>query len=579
VEKAGKGGDGKEKAEIGVWLIELVFIELGKCKHWQDPSSSGDFSSKIIKGGTKMKKIVCMVLCVVLCVGLLAACSGGTTPTSTPAPSAKPTEAGTTPAPQEPQYHDQINLYIADKVAIIDPFNPGAQSSQQGIYSHLLYDTLVHYTVDGKYVPCLATEWSSDDNVNYNFKLREGVKYHNGETFTADDVAFTIDRAKAAQGTSMFDRLGQIDSYEVVSDYEINITLKSPNVDFIFDVSTPYASIMNRDEYDKNPDQGAWVGTGPFKMDNFVPNDSITLVANADYWGEKPITKKFVLRYIAEETARLIMLENGEFTFADLPSIYVPQYENNPNFELYSYVMDNCNYIAFNMKRPITGDKNFRMAVAYAIDRQAIVDIALDGYGKVVDSGAFWGNNTAYKNRNLKLIEQDLDKAKEYLEKSVYNGEKIELVAGMAHTIKSAEVLMAQLRAVGINAEVRKVDGPTMAAITAYDSNDCDIIVGSGVWTPLGSSCKSYFTPSNSNKACYDNPEVIELIDKAAATPDGEERQKIYYQIQEIVYDDMPYLGTFHMALYIGAQKGAGGAVYYPTNNHDYSMAYWLKQD
>jgi len=523
-----------------------------------------------------MKKIVCMALCLVLCIGLLYGCGGGGT-TNTPAPSAQPTETGTTPTTKEPEYHDTINLYIADKVAIIDPFNPGAASSQFGIYSHLLFDTLVYYTVDGKYEPCLATEWSTEDNVHFNFKLREGVKYHNGEPFTADDVAFTIDRAKGAQGTQIFDRLNQVESYEIVNDHEINITLKSPNVDFIFDVSYPYVPIMNRDAYEKDPEKGGWVGTGPFKLDNLIPNDSIILLANDDYWGEKALCKKFVLRHIPEETTRLIMLENGEFTFADLPSIRVPEFENNPKYEVYSYVMDNCNYIAFNMRKPITGDKNFRLAVAYAIDREAILDIAFDGYGKIVDSGTFWGNNTAYKNRNLPLIQQDLDKAKEYLAKSIYNGETIEIYAHLAHTIKTAEVVMAQLRDIGINAEVRKVDGPTMASIATFENNNCDIIVNSGAWSPLASSCKSYFTPSNSNRACYVNPEVTALIDQAAATPDGEERQKLYYKIQEIVYEDMPYLGTIHMQLFIGAQKGAGGAVYFPTNNHDYGRAYWLK--
>ena len=167
----------------------------------------------------------------------------------------------------------------------------------------------------------------------------------------------------------------------------------------------------------------------------------------------KPITKKFVLRNIAEETARLIMLENNEFTFCDIGSVYIPKYEKDPRFVINSYVMNNCNYISFNMKKPITGDKNFRMAVAYAIDREAILDIALDGYGKAVDNGTFWGNNSAYKDNDIPMIKQDLAKAKEYLAKSSYKGEKIALTAALPHTIKSAQVIMAQLQAIGINAE------------------------------------------------------------------------------------------------------------------------------
>lgn len=522
-----------------------------------------------------MKKIICMILCLVLCVGLFAAC--GEKPA--PSPTAEP-NVSTPPssAPGEVEYYDELSLYIIDKVAVIDAFNPGAQSTSSGIYSHMLFDTLVYYTVDNEYEPCLATDWSSEDNVTFNFKLREGVKFHNGETFTADDVAFTIDRAKDAPGTYIYDRLNQVESYEVVNEYEINMTLKNPNVDFIFDVSTPTCSMFNRKAYEDDPQKGPWVGTGPFYMDKFNPNDSINLAAFEDYWGEKAITKRFVMRNIAEETARLIMLENDEFTFCDIGSVYIPQFENDPRFVINSYVMNNCNYIAFNMSKPITGDKNFRMAVAYAIDREAILDIALDGYGQIVDSGTFWGNNSAYKNRDLPLIEQDLAKAKEYLEKSSYNGEKIELTAALPHTIASAQVIMAQLQAVGINAEINRLDMPSYSAATSYENNDTDIIVSSGAWTPLASSVNGFVTPgSNSNKAVYDNPEVVELIQQAAGTPDGPERQELYYKIQEILYEDMPYLGTFHMALYIGAQNGAEGAIYFPTNYHDYAGAYRIK--
>ncbi|NLL46330.1 MAG: ABC transporter substrate-binding protein [Clostridiales bacterium] len=522
-----------------------------------------------------MKKIICMLLCLVLCVGLFAAC-GEKQPA--PSPTATPTVSTPPSGPTELEYYDELSLYILDKVAIIDAFNPGAQSTANGIYGHMLYDTLVYCNLDNEYVPCLATEWSSEDNKTFNFKLREGVKYHNGETFTADDIAFTIDKAKDAPGTHIYDRFNQVESYEIVNEYEINLTLRSVNVDFIFDISQPIAPILNREAYENDPEKGPWVGTGPFYLDKLVPNDSLTLVAFEDYWGEKPLCKKFVMRHIAEETARLIMLENDEFTFCDIGSVYIPQFENNPKFVIYSYVMNNLNYIAFNMRKPITGDKNFRMAVAHTIDREAILDIALDGYGEIAETGALWGYKTAYKNMDLPLIERDLDKAKEYLEKSIYNGETIEITASLPHTINSAQVIMAQLSEIGINTELNRLDAPSMASATAYDNNDTDIVVGSGAWTPMASSCRSFLTPGhNSNKAVYDNPEIVQLIEEAAATSDGPDREALYYRIQEILADDIPYLGTFHMALYIGAQKGAGGAAYFPTNYHDYALAYRIK--
>lgn len=548
-----------------------------------------------------MKRTLCMILCLALCVALFAGCGG--TKTEAPAPAAStPTEApsstggkaeagktntggGTTaeskatPPPKEAEYYDELSLYIGDKVAIIDPMNPGAGTSQSGIIDHMAYDTLVYYEIDGSYSPCLATEWTmNDDATVWTFKLRNDVKFHNGEPFTADDVIFTVEKCVENPGNYLANAFNQVAKIEANGDYEVTFTLKSGNFDFIYDVSNPVVVICNREAYESGSETAGWIGTGPFKIVGMVPNDSISYEAFEDYWGEKPLCKKFTMRYIAEETARNIMLENDEFTFCNVSGVYIKQYEQDPRFVINSYVMNNLNYVAFNMRKPLTGDINFRLACAYAMDPEEILDIALDGYGAVAETGAYWGYKTAYKDPSIPQFKQDLDKAKEYLAQSPYNGETVYLTAGMAHTIKAAQVVQAQLQAIGINAEVKQLDGPSMTAATAYDVNDEDIVVGSGAWSPLGSSIKSFVTPgNNSNKACYENQEVVDLIAKASATADGPERAELYYKIQQIMHDELPYYGTFHMALYIAAQKGAGGNVLFPTNYHDYALAYRLK--
>ena len=545
-----------------------------------------------------MKKIICMVLALVLCVGLLAGCGGTKTePAKTEAPKAEApkteapkegnmintgssttAESKATPPPKEAEYYDSLTTYVYNKIAIIDPLNPGAGTAQSGVIGHLLYDQLVYYAIDGTYEPMLATEWSTDDYVHFNFKLREGVKYHNGEPFSADDVAFSIDAAKEATGSYMFTTFNQVESYEIVNDYEINLTLKAKNIDFIYDITNPTTGILNREAYEGGAENPGWIGTGPFKVKDMIPNDSIVFEANEDYWGDKALTKTFTLRYIAEDTARMIMLENGEFDICQLDQINIPKYANDPRFEINSYMMDNCHYVSFNMKKPITGDLNFRLACAYAIDRETIMQITQNGYAKVVDCGSFWGNNTAYKDRDLPLREQDLEKAKEYLAKSSYNGEKLTVTAHLPQTIAVAQVVLQQLTDIGINVEMNQLDAPSMATYGTWENNDFDIVCSSGAWTPLASSCKSYLYPGlNTNKALYDNPEVTALIDEAAGTPDGPERQAIYYKIQEIVYDEIPYLGIQHGGLYFAAHHGVGGVVFFPTNHIDYSGIYRLK--
>lgn len=540
-----------------------------------------------------MKKTICLILALVLCLCLFAGC--GKTQEETPAPVQENNDTSSenlggvntggsstegfiaTPPPAESEYYDTLTLIIGDKVAVIDPFNPASNTSQTGIINHMIYDTLIDYTIDGKYEPCLATEWSTDDYKTFTFKLREGVKFHNGEPFTSDDVLFTFTRALDATGTSVYDKAKVMEKIECPDDYTVVITLTAENYDFYYDAANILSSvIVNREAYDADPDNAGKIGTGPYSIKEFVANDSITFERNDDYFGAAPYTKTFVMRYIAEETARYIMLENDEADFVGVNGDYIAKYAEQ--YQMNSYLMNNCNYVAFNCQKGVTADVNFRKAVAYALDKQGAVDYAIGGYGQLHDTGVMWGNTSAYKNTNIPMIEQDLEKAKEYLAASSYKGEKVTIAAGMAQTQKAAEVFMNNLIEIGIDAEVLPLDGPTLTSRTIYGSNDLDLIVNSAPWTPLASSINVMLLPgSNSNKANYENAEITELINKATSTPDGEERQAMYYRIQEIMAEEMPYAATHHMALYTAGQPGTGGALYFATNYHDYSMAYRIK--
>ncbi|HHT16687.1 MAG TPA: ABC transporter substrate-binding protein [Papillibacter sp.] len=529
------------------------------------------------------KRSLCLILCIILSIALLAGCGGGKTESS-PTPtsgseSPSPTKgiSETPPPTEEVEYYEHLNIAIGDKVTVIDLFNPAFGSSQVGIISHAVFDSLVDMTLDNEIVPGLATKWDTDDYKTFTFTLRENVKFHNGEPFTAEDVKYTIERTKATPGSIMASKYARIESVEVVNDYEVKITLDSPNVDFIADMSVPYAGFANKKTCEADPENGSMIGTGPWKVTEIVSNDYVSVARNDDYWGEVPVTKTMTFKFVSEETARYIMFENGDFDFCGIGSVFVEQYENDERFSVESYVMNNTNLIAFNFKDPLMADINFRMAVAHAMNREDFVNITLNGYG--VPAEYFWGYRTEFRNTNVPTYEYNIDKAKEYLEKSKYNGETIEIVAAMAHPISNAQVLQENLSKIGVKTEIFATDGPTLTSYTPWGNTDSQIVVTSGPWTTLASSVSMFLMPGSiGNKANYDKPEMTELLKKAAMTFDAAEREKVYAEIQEIVATEIPYLPIFNMELFVAGWKGCGGVKLYATNNHDYAYAYRIKQ-
>ena len=547
-----------------------------------------------------MKKLICLALALILCIGLLVGC-GSKEETTAPddgtsiAQQTTGAEVGqlntsgsstsgsvATPPPAESKFADKVVKLLDSQVTLINPFNPGGRTQAQGDVYHMMYDTFVTWTIDGQYVPCLATEWSSDDMITWNFKLRDDVTFHNGEHFTADDVVFTYEYALAnAAGTGLYDRCTKFESLKALGDYEVEIKLKALNPDFIDDMSSIVGFVVcNREASEADPENGPMIGTGPYYVDDFKTSEYIIYKRWDKYFdADKTITDTVEFRYVAEETARMIMLDNGEADFGVVTSVYIPQYANNPDFNLISYAVNNCGYVALNCSREPMDDINFRWACAYAVSRDEIVDVGFSGFSVKHPNGVLWGLTTEYFNPDIPDIEQDVEKAKEFLAKSKYDGRTIQIYAAMSHTKRIAAVVMSQFNAVGIKAEVVEVDGPTLTMRSSWDNNDMDIIVNSNVFGPTPVSARYLVEKSDNNKAKYVNERAIECSDLGQITPDGPEREALYFELQQILFDEQPYIPTTHNALYVCGQKGTGGVLYYPNGYNDYATSYRIIED
>ena len=540
-------------------------------------------------------RFVSLILALLFAVALFAGCGGQQQPEQQSAPkpadnAPKPAETptinigGEHAADESTKYADEIVIGYPDVGSVWSPLNPNSAGNVTALAYLMVYNTLIARDKEtlGGYVPEVATEWyPNDDYTEWTFKLRDDVYFHNGEHLTAEDVRFSWVAFMEHTGGTGYSKLSDVVDVEIVNDYEVIYHLAGTNVDFEDNVSYHGAMIFCKKAVEADEDLGVQIGSGVWKFEDFMANNYLVLVANENTWEQPALAKKVTVKAVAEQTARGIMFENGEFDFvSDVPAQDRAKYEANPNIELDEFSAIGTLYIAFNMNSPIAGDINFRRACYYAIDRDAINQIATQGVGSVWDTGSYWGRGTAYK-KDVPVPERDVDKAKEYLEQSGYKGEKVTLltVTGMIHA-DIAQVVQQQFAEIGINIEIFSTDMATMFASTGWGSVSYDMLTFGGMWQMLASSGNfTLQTGLIGNKAQYSNPRVDELLAKGVATPNGPEREAIYYEVQDILVEDLPYIGTLNQNVAYGRQANCGGAIYYPDGIIDDTYIYKIIEE
>lgn len=486
-------------------------------------------------------------------------------------------EGGTAGSGQK--YAEHMEVIIDNtQIAAINPIGSGGPGSATGWVYKMVYDTLVVWSPDGDYLPGLATSWESEDWKTITFHLRDDVYFSNGEKFTSADVVFTIESALENPGSVAGGQWSSVEAVEAVNPTTVVLTLNTVRPQILFDASQTYAAMMCKKAVEEDPERGVWVGTGTYMITDFATNDYVELTRNDNYWGELPPTKSMILRYIPEMSTRFMMLQNGEADICfNLSEQDLPVIESEPDkYTLYTYLANNCSDIGFNMNDPICGDWNFRMAVASALNREDIAIGANGVYAQPETTGTFWGSGTPYRNEDIPIIPYDPEKAKEYLAASPYNGEEIELVTAIPTMINASAVIQQQLAEVGINVTIKQTDPASLMSYASYGSEDLQMFcyVGAFGFEPYSATYGIFAPAAMQNRTSYDNPEIVEILEKAATETDQQKLQDYYYKIQELVAEDIPYINLFYVEQAIAADKSVGGLVLSNDGGHDLRYMY-----
>lgn len=329
-----------------------------------------------------------------------------------------------------------------------------------------IFDKLVQRGQDSKLQPALATEWKRLNDNTWQFKLRRGVKFHNGEPFNAETVKFSLGRTLPTGDPKIMTRgtFLAVDRIDVVDEYTINIVTKVPDP-LIPDrlafhggtiIPKQYFEKVGAEQFNLKP-----VGTGPLKFVEWVKDDHVTLEANKEWWGGKIAFERVTFRPIPEAAARVSALLKGEADIITrLPPDDVDRLNKSPNVMAVGVPLAGLYVLATNYKRPFPMDnKYFHQALSLAIDRQAIVKNLWRGQG-VVPNGVYPKGNWAY-DPHLPPLEYSKEKAKALLKQIGYKGEEVIMestIGFFANERQMSEAVVEMWREVGINAKLEIIE-------------------------------------------------------------------------------------------------------------------------
>jgi peptide/nickel transport system substrate-binding protein len=409
-----------------------------------------------------------------------------------------------------------------------------------------VYDTLVQPNAELEMEPALATEWdTSEDLLTWTFQLREGVTFHDGSEFDAEDVVASYERI-LEEGLNAF-RLEPVADIEATDDLEVTITLDRPAPNLLAQLGAfKGMAIISADDVDGDLNESP-NGTGPFAFESQTGGDSISLVANEDYWGEEgPFLDGIDFRIIPDETVKLTNLETGEVDWIDtVPPQNVAGLEGQDGVTMESVPSNDYWYVAFNNDREPFDDPDVRRALRLAMDIDAITE-AVRFEAATPNQTAIPESSTWY--HDYAPFEADTAEAESILEDAGVEGLTIDLMvtSEFPETITAGEVIESQLGEIGVGVDIRTEDFNTWLADQGEGEFDAFMLGWLGNIDPDDFYYAQHHSEGVNNFHGFVDEEVDELLDQGREEPDEDQRKQFYDQAAERIVDQVSYLYLYN---------------------------------
>lgn len=437
---------------------------------------------------------------------------------------------------------DDLIFAVSAEPNSLDPMAIAMMSTFSITYS--IYDNLVEEDENGEYQPSLAEDYTvSPDGLVYTFNLKKGVKFHDGTEMTADDVVFSINRT-IEKGWAA-DMVSAIDKVEASDDYTVVLTLKKAFGGMIGSLASPYFSIMSRAYLEENGDEAAErkpMGTGAYKFVEWVSGDHITVEANEEYFGGAPAIKKVTFKPVTDKNTGLVTLQANEVdSFLNVNNSDIDVVKGDENLSFYS--TDLASVLSLNMNTEVKplDDKRVRQAINYAINRQNIVDGALEGNGTVANSSI--SPTCDGYSKDVKGYDYNVEKAKELLKEAGIDKLDLKLkIKEDSKYQKVAQVIQNDLKQANINVEIEILEAGAYTT-SIYSEGNYELTISS--WCAMFTDAYSLLY-SQFHKDCYGGTGNIthvvsdELSGKLenASMLTGDEKAAAYKDVAQYINDE-----------------------------------------
>ena len=449
----------------------------------------------------------------------------------------------------------------------LDPYQITAAGTREVLFN--VFEGLVKPDTDGNFVDAVASDHSiSEDGLIYTFTLRDGVKFHNGETVTTDDVLYSFETCAAtATNTAVAGALSDMQDITAEGS-DIIITLTEANSSFLSTVSS--VSIIPKDYADQAT---APVGTGPFRFDSYSPQDKAVFVRNDDYYGGAPALSKVTCRIFEDANALYTALDAGALDLAFHMSLDQVNSLSN-GYEVIEGEMNLVQALYLNNGKAPFDDERVRQALCYAIDIDTLLDLTEDGHGAKLGSSVYPSFTKYFDESLVGAYPYDPAKAAELLEEAGASGLSftIKVPSNYLPHVDTASVIVEMLSMAGINAKIQKVEWSTWLSDVYQDRDFEATVIGfDAAYLSPDALLQRWVSTDSSNMINYSNEAYDAAIEKAQHAADDEAQVAAYKEAEKILSDTAANVYIQDLADFVVLNPAFTGYEFYPLYAVDFS--------